>query len=244
MAVTWNLWHGCHKKSAGCVNCYVYRSDERHDRDASIVSKTTNFDKPIRKSKKGEYKIPSGTYVYTCFTSDFLIEEGDAWREEAWAMMREREDLHFLFITKRPERLASCAPKDWGEGYANVTICCTCENQQMVDERLPIFKAFPCKERIIICEPLLEQVDLSLYLKDGIHGVVAGGESGRNARPCDFDWIMHIRKQCKEANVPFTFKQTGYRFRKDGKLYLIPRKYQHSQARKANINLGESLIRK
>ena len=24
----WNPWHGCHKISPGCANCYVYRRDE------------------------------------------------------------------------------------------------------------------------------------------------------------------------------------------------------------------------
>lgn len=243
MSVTWNLWHGCHKKSPGCMNCYVYRSDARHEKDASVIYKTKDFEKPIRKYKNGSYKIPSGELVYTCFTSDFLIEEGDEWREEAWAMIRERKDLHFLFITKRPERLATCVPFDWDEGYENVTICCTCENQRMVDERLPIFTQFPCKEKIIICEPLLEKVDLHPYLQKNIAGVVAGGESGLEARICNYDWILDIRDQCQQAGVDFTFKQTGYRFLKDGKLYLVPRKHQHSQARKARINLGNYLNR-
>ncbi len=35
----WNPWHGCHKISPGCANCYVYRLDESIGKDASIVSK-------------------------------------------------------------------------------------------------------------------------------------------------------------------------------------------------------------
>lgn len=147
-----------------------------------------------------------------------------------------------MFITKRPERLAQCVPTDWGEGYKNVTVCCTCENQRRVEERLPIFKAFPASKKILICEPLLEQLDISTFIHDGIDGVVAGGESGKGARLCNYDWILNLRKQCIENQVPFTFKQTGYRFLKDGKVYLIYRQYQHSQARKANINVGEKLI--
>ncbi|MEN6339375.1 MAG: DUF5131 family protein, partial [Clostridiaceae bacterium] len=34
--VNWNPWHGCHKYSAGCQNCYVYRMDDRHGKDAGI----------------------------------------------------------------------------------------------------------------------------------------------------------------------------------------------------------------
>jgi protein gp37 len=81
---------------------------------------------------------------------------------------------------------------------------------------------------------------LSEYLSGGkIERVVASGESGMNARVCDYDWILKIREQCREYGVNFWFKQTGYRFVKNGRLYLIARKVQHSQARKAGINLGE-----
>lgn len=64
-----------------------------------------------------------------------------------------------------------------------------------------------------------------------------GGESGNNTRVCDFNWIMNIREQCLNKNIKFYFKQTGARFLKDGKLYKIERKYQHSNAKKANINI-------
>ena len=45
-----------------------------------------------------------GQTVYLCFSSDFLVEDADAWRLECWQMIRERSDLHFLFLTKRIER--------------------------------------------------------------------------------------------------------------------------------------------
>ena len=101
----WNPWHGCHKLSEGCRHCYVYRGDSQRGRDSSIITKTGKFDFPIQRKRNNTYKIPPGNLVYTCFTSDFLIEEADEWREEAWQMMRERQDLHFLFITKRIDRL-------------------------------------------------------------------------------------------------------------------------------------------
>jgi protein gp37 len=153
-------------------------------------------------------------------------------------MIRQRSDLDFMFITKRISRLADVLPCDWGEGYGNVAIGCTCENQARADERLPIFLDLPIKHRSIICEPLFEEIDLSAYLSCGeVERVVAGGESGVNARVCNYDWILKIREQCKEYGVKFWFKQTGYRFVKDGRLYLIDRKAQHSQARRAGINL-------
>ena len=233
---SWNLWHGCHKLSPVCQNCYVYRMDARQNRDSSLVHKTANFDLPVRRTRDGRYKIPPGTVVYTCFTSDFLLEDADAWRPEAWQIMKERKDLEFLFITKRIDRFLDCIPSDWGDGYPNVHICCTVENQDRADYRLPVFRAAPIRHKSIVCEPLLEEIDLTPYLGEWVEEVIAGGESGNEARLCDYSWILALRTQCMLYEVPFTFKQTGARFCKDGRLYRIQRPDQHKQARKADID--------
>ena len=191
----WNPWHGCHKISEGCRNCYVYRMDAKYEKDSSSVKRNKCFYDLIKRKRDGSYKIEKGETIYTCFTSDFLIEEADEWRSEAWDMIRERRDLHFIFITKRIDRFIECIPEDWNEGYDNVTVGCTCENQEMADYRLPIFKASPIKHRIIICEPLLGQIDLKGYSDNGIEMVIAGGESGENARICSYDWVLNLRKQ-------------------------------------------------
>lgn len=232
----WNPWHGCKKYSEGCMNCYVYRIDGRHERDASAVKKNRDFDLPVRKKRSGEYKLQGRDIVYTCFSSDFFIENADEWRGEAWAMIRERSDLNFFIITKRIQRFYVSLPDDWKDGYENVTICVTCENQQRADERLPFFLSLPIKHKQIICEPLLSAINLSPYLNSQIEGVTVGGESGSEARVCNFDWVLDIRRQCVAAKVPFHFKQTGAKFVKDGKLYRIERRFQHAQARKANID--------
>jgi protein gp37 len=233
----WNLWHGCHKISAGCRYCYVYRGDAKRDIDSAIITKTKNFDLPVQKKQNDEYKIPAGTLVYTCFTSDFFVEDTDLWRSEAWNMIRLRDDLKFLMITKRIDRLQKSLPDDWGDGYQHVTICCTVENQDRADYRLPIYKAAPIKHKIIICEPILERIDLRPYdIGSWVEQVVVGGESGFEARPCHYDWVLEIRDLCVENDVSFWFKQTGNKFIKDGRLYHIERKFQHLQARKAGIN--------
>jgi len=215
----------------------VYRIDGKHGRDSSVVTKNEKFDLPVQRKRNGEYKIPSGNQVYTCFSSDFLVEAADEWRQEAWVMMRERSDLDFIFLTKRIERLQAQLPPDWGDGYENVTICCTIENQDRADFRLPIYKAAPIKHKILTCEPLLSDLDFSAYdIGSWLEQIVAGGESGKEARACDYDWILHIRQQCIDAGISFWFKQTGSRLIKEGNLYTIPRQFQHKQARKANIN--------
>ncbi len=241
---SWNPWHGCTKISPGCANCYVYRSDPKYDRDPSRIGKNACFTLPVDRNRNGAYKLqPDGDYVYTCFTSDFFHPAADEWRKEAWGFMKLRQDLKFFFITKRIDRFYVSLPEDWGDGYENVCICCTCENQEMADYRLPIYAAAPIRHKIIISEPLLGPIDLRKYLaireKGGvpmIRELVCGGESGAAARVCDYDWILSLRRQCQEYSVPFRFKQTGAYFRKDGRIYRIPRKLQHSQARKAGID--------
>ena len=234
---TWNLWHGCRKLSEGCRYCYVYRRDAKHDIDSTLVRKTKGFDLPVQKKRNGEYKIPPGTELYTCFTSDFFVEDADVWRSEAWEMIRQRNDLTFVMITKRIDRLEKSLPKDWRDGYEHVTIGCTIENQDRTDYRLPIYKIAPIKHKVLICEPILERIDLRPYdIGSWVEQVVVGGESGYDARICRFEWIMEIRNLCMENNVPFWFKQTGAKFVKDGRLYRIKRELQHSQARKAGIN--------
>lgn len=238
----WNPWHGCHKISTGCLNCYVYRRDAQFGKDSSIVARTGDFDLPVKRNRTGGYKLSGHEMVYTCFTSDFFLEAADAWRADAWRMIRERRDLCFFIVTKRIDRFHVSLPGDWGGGYANVVICCTVENQNRADYRLPIFLAEPIRHKSIICEPLLEPVNLSPYLSPAIEEVVVGGESGEQARVCNYDWVLDIREQCRQKGVAFHFKQTGARFVKDGRLYTIRRNMQHSQAQKAGIDLPQSPV--
>ncbi len=231
----WNPWRGCHKCSEGCRFCYIHKGDFKRDIDTSIITKTDRFYYPLEKYKNGNYKIKSYNQVNLCFCSDFLIEEADNWRDECWTMIRERSDLTFLFLTKRIHRLEKNLPQDWGDGYDNVIIGCSVENQEMVDYRLKIFNEIPIKHRNIICQPLIERVNLEKYL-DYVELVVVGGESDKNARVLDYDWVLEIREQCIEKRVSFTFRQCGTHFIKDNKLYNLNTRLLMSQAKKANID--------
>ena len=234
----WNPWHGCTKVSPGCRYCYVYRQDEMYGSEvaSSLCRKTAAFNLPVKRKRDKSWKIPPNKVVFTCFTSDFLLQDADPWRPECWAMMRQRSDLWFYFFTKRIDRFAQCIPPDWGCGYPNVLVGCTVENQAMADYRLPVFLAAPIRHKSIIVSPLIGPVDLSPYLNDSIEEVSVGGESGVEARPCNYDWILSIRQQCITRNIPFRFHQTGARLVKDGRLYRIPRRLQLSQAHKADID--------
>ncbi|MBQ9468641.1 MAG: DUF5131 family protein [Clostridia bacterium] len=234
----WNPWHGCHRISAGCLHCYMYRRDAEFDKDSGVVNKTADFDLPLRRKRDGSPKLTNEGRVYSCMTSDFFIEEADEWRRDAWRMIGNRPDLHFVIITKRIHRFYVSLPDDWDRGYENVTVCATCENQKEALFRLPLLLDAPLAHREIICEPLLEEVDIGRFLSSGmIEKVTLGGESGPDARPLDYDWVKSVRAQCERTHTDFYFKQTGARFVKDGKTYMIDRKNQLAQARKAGIDL-------
>lgn len=231
----WDPWRGCHKYSEGCKFCYIHKGDYKKGIDTNKIVKTDKFYAPIVKDKKGEYKIKSGQIVFLCFSTDFLIEQADEWRMECWEMIKERSDLTFLFLTKRIERFMECIPYDWGEGYDNVIVSCTVENQDRADFRLKIFEKLPIRHKNIVCQPLIEKIDISAYLNN-IELVVVCGESDKNAHPLDFDWVLDIREQCIENNVHFEFRQCGTNFIKDGKKYTLSVRDLCSQAKKANIN--------
>ena len=198
----WNPWRGCHKYSLGCKYCYIHKGDVKRNIDTNMIVKTDSFDTPIAKNKKGEYKVKSGQIVYICFLTDFLIEEADTWRQECWKMIKERSDLNFLFLTKRIERFLQCILDDWNDGYENVTVGCTIENQDRANYRLSIFSTLPIKHKNIICQPLIEMVNIEKYLV-GVELVVVGGESDKDARPLNYDWVLAIREQCINQGVHF-----------------------------------------
>lgn len=230
----WNPWRGCRKCSDGCLHCYIHQGDAKRGVDTSVIVRTDDFFKPVSTLKNGGWKMKSGL-IYVCFSSDFLIEEADAWRQECWQMIRQRPDCTFLFLTKRIERFLSCIPDDWGDGYENVVVCCTIENQANADRRLSVFRTLPIRHKCITAQPLLERIDIEQYLDD-IELVVVGGESARDARPFDYAWALEIRDQCIRRNVSFEFRQCGTNFIKDGKAYRLQTKDLSSQAKKAGIN--------
>lgn len=233
----WNPWRGCRRVSEGCEYCYIHRGDQKRGVDTASIVKTDAFSAPIKKLKSGAYKMKPGQAVHLCFSTDFLLEDADPWRGECWDMIKERKDLRFLFLTKRIERFLDCIPADWGKGYENLTVGCTVENQARADERLKIFSGLPIRHKNIILQPMLEAVDIAPYLSGAIELVVVGGESGRDARPLDYAWVLRVRQQCAAINVPFQFRQCGTHFIKDGKQYTIPVHQLIKQAKAAGIDI-------
>ena len=128
-----------------------------------------------------------------------------------------------------------CIPEDWNDGYDNVVVCCTIENQKNADYKLQIFNKLPIKHKCITAQPLLENIDIEKYL-DNIELVLVGGESDINARPFNYDWVLDLREQCIRKNVNFEFRQFGTYTIKNGKKYKLKTKELCSYAKKVNIN--------
>ncbi len=235
----WNPWHGCKKVSEGCQNCYMYFLDEmRSQKGSDIYLTKAGFNYPLSKDKSGNYKVKSGEMIRVCMTSDFFLEEADAWRDEAWQIIKRRPDVKFFLLTKRPQRVAEHLPENWGSGWENVMFNVTCENQKRADERIPILFDLPFKHKGIMCAPYIGPVSIEKYLPAGqIEQVLCDGENYNGSRPCHYEWVKSLSDECRKYNVTFTFCGTGRCFVKDGKMYKIEGNgVQSEQAYKSGLS--------
>lgn len=227
----WNPWHGCVKKSEGCRNCYMYFLDRQRDRDGAFVYKVkNNFDYPLQKDKNGAFKIKSGERIRVCMTSDFFLEQADPWRNDAWRIIRQRPDVVFFLLTKRPERVGACLPSDWGNGWENVFFNVTCEDQKNADERIPLLLDLPFRHKGIMAAPFIGPLSIGRYLQSGqIEQVIAGGENYDGSRPLHYTWVKRLYEDCVAFETTFCFIETGTRFVKDGKTYFLKDKRLQSR---------------
>lgn len=206
---TWNCWQGCHKISAGCQGCYMYRDKNRYGQDATKVvrSAKATFNKPLK------WKEPARVFV--CSWSDFFIEEADEWRDDAYDIMAKTPHLTYMLLTKRPENIS--------ERYRylhqmNIWLGVTVENSDYKD-RIDILRKAPAKARFLSIEPLIGDMG-RLNLK-GIDWVIVGAESGPNRRECCLKWVYDIVKQCKDAGVPYFIKQLHINGKLSGKINQV-----------------------
>ena len=213
-AIPWNPWHGCKKVSQGCKNCFVYKMDQRYGRD------TTKIEKGKTTYELKDKNCPPNSLVKLCFSSDFFIEEADEWRNGCWDFMRRRNDCIFVLTTKRPERIKQCVPNDWGDGWENVHISISIENQEMADIGLKHFLEAPVKHREVFCSPLIGPIKLGKYLDTGlIKCVNVGGEMAptKDVRSIKYEWVESLYKEAHERNIEFYFHQSGSMLIKNGK---------------------------
>lgn len=144
--------------------------------------------------------------IFTCSWSDWFHPAADAWRDEAWEIIRRTPHHAYQILTKRPELILDRLPSDWGDGWENVWLGVSVENANYV-RRIDDLRRVPARVRFLSLEPLLGPLpDLDLT---GTNWVIVGGESGPGYRPCNPEWVREIRDQCVAADVAFFFKQWG-----------------------------------
>ena len=213
---TWNPWHGCTKVSPGCKFCYMYAEKNRYKQDPRVTVRSSKgtFGQPLRrhgpkatKGVPGTWRWPDGDMVFTCSWSDWFIESADAWRDDAWAVVKSRPGLDFQILTKRPENILARLPADWGTGYPNVWLGVSAEDQEHADLRVPVLRDIPAAVRFASLEPLLGPIVLPE--RSGLDWVIVGGESGKYSRPMKPEWARDIRDQCDAEGIRFFFKQWG-----------------------------------
>ena len=236
----WNLWHGCRKYSEGCLNCYMYALDVIHGvpEKSAIITQTKDVQKPLVRNRSGNFKIPPGFALRVNMTSDTFIEEADKWRDEMWSIIRTRKDVLFYLLTKRAARIAANLPRNWGDGYENVLLNITCENQRAFNERWPVFREIPAKHKGMNLAPLIGGIDISPAVSSGqIEHIDLAGESYGGLRPCHYEWVKFVSDSCRASGINFVFNSTGTIFIKDGKRYQInSKKTQAMQAFKSGLS--------
>lgn len=202
---TWNPWRGCTKITPGCVHCYMFTAQERYGQDPSVVIRSKTWNQPIRWERDAAAHKKTAR-VFTCSWSDWFHVDADAWRDEAWGVVRSCPHLHFQILTKRHERIVDHLPADWGAGYPNVWLGVSIENDRFV-HRADALRDIPAAVRFISAEPVLAPMP-SLDLR-GIDWLIVGGESGPGFRPMDHAWVRELRAKAKAAGTKFFFKQSA-----------------------------------
>jgi len=202
---TWNPLTGCNKVSLGCKHCYAERMafrlkamgnpNYRNGFQLTLHEHVLNL--PL------SWKTPQFIFVNSMsdlFHEDvpleFILRVFDVMKQASWHS--------FQVLTKRSKRLADLSSEiEWPE---NVWMGVSVENAKYTF-RIDHLRQTDAKTKFLSLEPLLGPIpNLDLA---GINWVIVGGESGPSARPIEESWVIDLRDQCNEANVPFFFKQWG-----------------------------------
>ncbi len=219
---TFNPWWGCTKVSPGCLNCYAETWARRvgasvwgTDADRRMFGQK-HWDEPIRWNAAAALEEKRKRVFCASMADAFEArDELNPQRKRLWLLIEATPWLDWLLLTKRPQNIGRMIPweNNWPE---NVWLGTSVEDQQRANERLPHLLQHPAKRRFLSCEPLVDAVDLSPWTTNRpkplhqIDWVIAGGESGVNARPMFPGWARQLRDQCNTAGIPFHFKQWGH----------------------------------
>jgi protein gp37 len=214
---TFNPWWGCVKLSPACAHCYAESWSKRvglHLWGGGAPRRffsPEHWRAPYRWNDQAK-SMGQRARVFCASMADVFEPKRalDPWREKLWALIEATPWLDWLLLTKRPGHLRQVYP--WAESMAaNVWLGTTAENQRWADRRIDLLLRVNARVRFISCEPLLSSIDISNWLRhQQISWVIAGGESGAQARPTHPNWVRSLRDQCKSFDIPFHFKQWGH----------------------------------
>ena len=162
-----------------------------------VAAPAATWNEPLRRRKPTTWFVNS--------MGDMFHEKlPEPWLDRAFKIMAATPRHRFLILTKRTARMLAyaeahgCPPHVW--------LGTSIEDQERAELRLPLLVRVPAAIRFVSAEPLLEAVDLRPWLP-AIQWLIAGAESGPDARPFNPDWARSLRDQCAAAGVPFFFKQ-------------------------------------
>lgn len=202
---TWNPVTGCTKISPGCQNCYAERmalrlqamGQARYTNGFAVTLHPDLLDAPKR------WRSPRRIFVNSM--SDLFHESVPlSFVTHVFQTISDCPQHIFQILTKRSQRLREFASElRWPD---NLWMGVSVENAQAVF-RIDDLVHVPAALRFLSCEPLIGPLD-SLPLR-GIDWVIVGGESGPGARPMERSWVIEILQACRQAGVPFFFKQWG-----------------------------------
>jgi len=211
---TVNFWRGCQKVSPGCKYCYMYRNQSYHGIDPKKITRSS--DNTFFQALK--WKEPKR--VFTNSLSDFFLVEADEWRNDAWKVIESTPQHEWQILTKRPELVMDRLPKNWGEGWDQVILGVSVENQDYF-YRAHELSLIPATRKFLSIEPLIGPINILTTIEgsrpiDSIDWVIIGGESGNDFgdyryRKCEIEWIEKIIEDLK-AEAPYVkifVKQLG-----------------------------------
>lgn len=215
---TFNPWTGCTKISPGCDNCYA----EGWSKRSGHVKWGNN---PRKRTTDAYWKAPhvwqkqaAAFYaeygrrqrVFCASLADVFDNQADPeWRAELFGLIKATPDLDWQLLTKRPQNIQKMLPEDWGpDGYANVWLGFTAEDQMRFDQRKRFIDEVPAAVWFISYEPAIGP--LRIIGTDPLpNWLIIGGESGHGARPLEPKWVDDILTDCRDRDIAPFFKQWG-----------------------------------
>lgn len=202
--------------SPGCTNCYAMRMAARLAAMGSekYVGLTRwsggrhKWNGTMRLDRNSLFLPQSwreGRLIFVNSMSDLFHDRVQhSWIREVFDVMLQTPRHTYQVLTKRPERAAMLdRVLPWPR---NIWLGTSVESAEYVD-RINALRTTSAHVRFLSLEPLLgplPRLDLQ-----GVHWVIAGGESGPGARPMKLDWVRSVRDQCVAQGVAFHFKQWG-----------------------------------